>query len=128
MRMSGLWIAPSHCCVGGGLVFCFGLFSCLRRDEWSSILSHALCWGYVGWDGMRMGEYIVGLIILRWCVLFFERGLAVYTFVYVRCIYSGGQPVFIIRDSVGEVFTRAQQKSMQQPRLSQFIELSKLFD
>ena len=49
--MFGLW---------GWLVFWFGLFFGFCWDGWGGFCSRALCWLYVGWDGMRMGGYIVG--------------------------------------------------------------------
>jgi hypothetical protein len=42
--------------VGGWLVFWFGLFFEFCWDGWGGFCSRAVCWGYVGWDGMRMGD------------------------------------------------------------------------
>ena len=43
----GLW---------GWFVFWFGLFLCLRWDEESGFFVPSASWGYVVWDGMRMGK------------------------------------------------------------------------
>jgi hypothetical protein len=46
--------------VGGGLVFWFGFVFGLCCGWGSGFLSPWDMLGYVGWDGMRMGEYIGG--------------------------------------------------------------------
>ena len=48
----GLW---------GGFVFCFGLFFGCCWDGWRRFFVRALCWLYVGWGGMRMGD-MLGLL------------------------------------------------------------------
>ena len=47
--MFGLW---------GWLVFWFGLFFGLLLGWGGGFCPRALCWLYVGWDGMRMGGHV----------------------------------------------------------------------
>jgi hypothetical protein len=49
--MGGFYVAPSHCGVRFGFVFCFGLFLCLRLDGRRAFFVRGLCW----MGGMRMG-------------------------------------------------------------------------